>query len=61
MTPIHGWRGDGDATDGFMNADGIETQELLPKTHRFRVTYGGTTKTVSVAISGNTTVVFSVP
>ena len=44
-----------------MNADGIETQELLPKTHRFRVTYGGTTKTVSAAISGNTTVVFSFP
>lgn len=47
--------------DGVMDANGTEAQELLPHTHRFRITYGGVTKTVQHAITGNAVVTLSFP
>ncbi|MGE3313159.1 MAG: hypothetical protein AB7O66_24605 [Limisphaerales bacterium] len=47
--------------DGVIDFGGTEAMEVLPLTHRFRVTYQGITKTVQQNTSANPVVVFSFP
>ncbi len=47
--------------DGVIDAGGTESMEVLPLTHRFRVTYQGITKTVQQNTSANPVVVLSFP